>query len=276
MCFGQTHRTRIRFLDRSKRGEPLQIKILPDKSSLSRAAAEHAANSLRSLLREKTSVRLIAATGASQFEFLEALTSAPDIDWPRIEVFHLDEYVGLPITHPASFRKYLYERLVNKVGVKQFHPLNGESDAQAVKEHVGRELLAAPVDLAFVGIGENGHLAFNDPPADFDTDEPYLIVSLDQACRQQQVNEGWFPSLEAVPAKAISMSIRQILRSKEIIAIVPDARKAAAVKACLAGPIDPAAPASALRRHAHVSVYLDKDSAALLGPNAATQFGSAQ
>lgn len=254
----------------------MQIKILPDKGSLSRAAAEHAANSLRSLLREKTAVRLVAATGASQLEFLEALTSAPGIDWSRIEVFHLDEYVGLPITHPASFRKYLYERLVNKVGVQQFHPLNGESEAEVVREQVGRALLSAPVDLAFVGIGENGHLAFNDPPADFDTDEPYLIVSLDQACRQQQVNEGWFPSLDQVPPQAISMSIRQILRAKEIIAVVPDARKAAAVMACVAGPIDPAAPASALRRHAHVTVFLDQDSAALLGPQSTAQFGSAK
>jgi len=252
----------------------LQIKILRDKSSLSRAAAEHAANSLRSLLGEETAVRLVAATGASQLEFLEALCSASDIDWSRVELFHLDEYVGLPVAHPASFRKYLYERLVNKTGIKRFHPLNGESAPQAVAEEVGREILSGPVDLAFVGIGENGHLAFNDPPADFETDEPYLIVTLDQPCRQQQVNEGWFATLEEVPARAISMSVRQILRAKEIIAVVPDKRKAAAVKACFAGAISPEQPASALRKHAQATVYLDLESASDLGPQTAAQFGA--
>jgi glucosamine-6-phosphate deaminase len=252
----------------------LQIKILRDKSSLSRAAAEHAANSLRSLLGEKTAVRLVAATGASQLEFLEALCSAADIDWSRVELFHLDEYVGLPAAHPASFRKYLYERLVNKTGIKRFHPLDGEFAPEAVVKEVGREILSAPVDLAFVGIGENGHLAFNDPPADFESDEPYLIVTLDQACRQQQVNEGWFASLEQVPAKAISMSVQQILRAKEIIAVVPDQRKAAAVQACFAGAISPEQPASALRKHSQVTVYLDLESASDLGPQTAAQFGA--
>ena len=252
----------------------MQIRILRDKGLLSRAAAEHAANSLRSLLREKTNVRLVAATGASQLEFLETLTSASDIDWPRVEVFHLDEYVGLPVTHPASFRNYLYERLVHKTGVRRFHPLNGESDPEAVASEVGRELLAAPTDLTFVGIGENGHLAFNDPPADFETDEPYLVVSLDQACRRQQVNEGWFATLDDVPAKAISMSVRQILCAKEIIAVVPDARKAAAVKACFEGAISPLAPASALRKHLHVTVYLDRESASGLSPQTVAHFGA--
>jgi len=252
----------------------LQIKILPDKSSLSRAAAEHAARSLRSLLREKTTVRVVAATGASQLEFLEALTSAPDIEWSRLDVFHLDEYVGLPVTHPASFRKYLYERLVHKAGIQRFHPLNGESNPEAVAKEVGRELLSAPIDLTFVGIGENGHLAFNDPPADFETDEPYVVVTLDQACRQQQVNESWFANLEDVPAKAISMSVRQILRAKEIVAVVPEGRKAAAVKACFEGAISPQAPASALRKHLHVTVYLDRGSASQLSSQTAAQFGA--
>ena len=251
----------------------MRIKILADRSSLSRAAAEHAADSLRSLLHEKTAVRLVAATGASQFEFLEALTSSPDIDWSRLEVFHLDEYVGLPVSHPASFRKYLYERLVHKTGIKRFHPLDGEAEPAAVAKAVGRELLSAPVDLAFVGIGENGHLAFNYPPANFDTEEPYLVVSLDQACRQQQLNEGWFASLADVPARAISMSVRQILRSKEIIAVVPDARKASAVKACFAGEVNPLAPASILRTHSNATVYLDNESASLLSPRAAAQLG---
>ena len=254
----------------------MQIKIFSDKDLLSRAAANHAADSLRSLLREKTVVRLVAATGASQFEFLDALTSAADIDWSRLEVFHLDEYVGLPITHPASFRKYLLERLIHKTGIKKFHALDGELDPQGVIQDVGRELLASSVDLAFVGIGENGHLAFNDPPADFDTDEPYLVVELDQACRRQQLNEGWFANLDAVPRKAISMSVRQILRAKEIIAVVPDARKATAVRDCLQGEISPLAPASILRRHANTSVYLDKASSSLLGHQTLARFGAVQ
>jgi glucosamine-6-phosphate deaminase len=254
----------------------VQIKVFPDKNSLSRAAARHAADSLRSLLREKSVVRLVAATGASQFEFLDALTSLPDIDWPRLEVFHLDEYVGLPITHPASFRKYLLERLIHKTGIKKFHGLNGVLDPQTVIQQVGCELLASSVDLAFVGIGENGHLAFNDPPADFATDEPYLVVELDEACRRQQLNEGWFASLDEVPRKAISMSVRQILRAKEIIAVVPDARKAPAVRACLEGEIHPAAPASILRKHPNTSIYLDKASSAFLDHQTLARFGATQ
>lgn len=254
----------------------VQIKVFPERNSLSRAAANHAADSLRSLLREKTVVRLVAATGASQFEFLDALTSMPNIDWPRLEVFHLDEYVGLPITHPASFRKYLLERLIQKTGIEKFHALNGELDPQTVIQQVGRELLACSVDLAFVGIGENAHLAFNDPPADFDTDEPYLVVELDQACRRQQLNEGWFANLDEVPRKAISMSVRQILRAKEIVAVVPDARKAPAVRDCLQGDISPLAPASILRRHPNTSVYLDQASASLLERQTLARFGAAQ
>jgi len=243
----------------------LQIKILEDKQSLGRTTAEHAARSLRVAIRDGGLARIIAATGASQFEFLEALTRAPDIDWAKVELFHLDEYVGLPITHPASFRKYLFERLIHKTGITQYHFLDGQRDPQVVVKEVGRELSSQPVDIAFVGIGENGHLAFNDPPADFQTEEPYLVVELDEACRQQQVNEGWFAKPEEVPSRAISMSVRQILRAKEIIAVVPDARKAKAVKACLEGEISPLAPASILREHPNTTIYLDRDSASLLG-----------
>lgn len=254
----------------------MQIKVLSDKDEAGRAAAQHAARLLRASLQEKTAVRLIAATGASQFEFLDQLTAMPGIEWPRVEVFHLDEYVGLPITHPASFRKYLLERLVKKTGIVRFHPLNGESDAAAAAKQVGLDLCVAPVDLAFVGIGENGHLAFNDPPADFDTEAPYIIVKLDQACRQQQVNEGWFRSLADVPREAISMSIRQILRSTEIIALVPDKRKAAAVRACFEGEISPLAPASILRTHGKTTVYLDKQSSSLLSSKTLTDFAAAR
>jgi glucosamine-6-phosphate deaminase len=203
------------------------------------------------------------ATGASQFEFLDALTGAAGIDWSRVELFHLDEYVGLPIAHPASFRKYILERIIQKTGIAKPHLLNGENDAPMVAKQVGSELAAKPVDLAFVGIGENGHLAFNDPPADFTTEEPYLVVTLDEACRRQQVNEGWFAKLEDVPTRAISMSIRQLMRSREIIAVVPEKRKATAVFACLNLAVQPERPASILREHPNVTIYLDEDSAHL-------------
>jgi glucosamine-6-phosphate deaminase len=242
----------------------LQIRILDTKQAVGKSAGQHAASSLRTALKAGRMARLVAATGVSQFEFLDELTSAPDIDWSRVELFHLDEYVGLPVTHPASFRKYLFERLIHKTGITQHHLLNGELDPKAVANQVGSELQSRPVDLAFAGIGENAHLAFNDPPADFQTTKPYLIVELDQACRQQQVNEGWFADFADVPKRAISMSIRQILSAREIIAVVPDGRKAQAVKACLEGEISPLAPASFLREHPNATIYLDKDSAALL------------
>jgi glucosamine-6-phosphate deaminase len=182
----------------------------------------------------------------------------------------LDEYVGLPFTHPASFRKYLFERLIHKTGITRYHLLDGDGDPEGTVTRIGTELQSKPVDVLFAGIGENGHLAFNDPPADFEVAEPYLIVALDEACRRQQVNEGWFSNLTDVPKKAISMSVQQILRSKEIIVVVPDTRKARAVKACLEGDISPMMPASILRTHPNVTIYLDTDSAALLSPGVQT------
>ncbi len=240
------------------------IKVFKDKHLLANAAAEQAARHIRNAMSEKETARIIAATGASQFEFLDALTAAPDIEWTRVEMFHLDEYIGLPLSHPASFRSYLLKRLINKVGITRYHLLDGESDPASVAREVGAKLASAPVDVAFVGIGENGHLAFNDPPADFDTEEPYLIVNLDEACRRQQMGEGWFANLTDVPRTALSMSVRQILKAQEIICIVPDARKALAVAACFEGEISTNAPASILRTHPRTTIYLDKDSASLL------------
>jgi glucosamine-6-phosphate deaminase len=242
----------------------MKTKTYRDKKTMSRAAAAHAAEVLRARLGNGAPARIIAATGASQFDFLDALVHEPDLDWTRVELFHLDEYVGLPLDHPASFRRYLLERLIQPAGITRYHFLDGEGDAHAVADRVGRELAAAPIDIAFVGIGENGHLAFNDPPADFETDRPYLVVTLDEACRRQQVGEGWFRSVEEVPAQAISMSVKQILKAREIVCVVPDARKAEAVKACLDGSITPMAPASILRTHANATIYLDTPSAALL------------
>lgn len=230
------------------------------------AAADHAAMLLREAIEKKGKARLIAATGAAQFEFLETLTGLPGIDWQRVVMFHLDEYIGLPPSHPASFCRFLQERLIQKTGIVHHHLLSGEQDPVELIQRTNQALFSEPIDVAFVGIGENGHLAFNDPPADFETEEPYLIVTLDEACRRQQLGEGWFRTLEDVPRRAISMSVRQILKTKQIVCIVPDARKANAVRACFDGDISPHAPASILRTHANTTVYLDKHSAALLKP----------
>lgn len=242
----------------------VNVKVFEDKLSLSKAAAENAATSIRRAIRDRGRARIVVATGTSQLDFLDELTKAVSIDWQRVEMFHLDEYIGLPITHPASFRKYLLERLIHRTGIKQYLLLDGEGDPREVARRAGEALSSAPVDIAFVGLGENGHLAFNDPPADFLTEEPYIVVNLDEACRRQQVGEGWFASISEVPLQAISMPVRQILKAKEIIAVVPDARKARAVQVCLEGEISPIAPASILRTHGAATVYLDRESASLL------------
>ena len=239
-------------------------KIFDDKAALGRAAAADAAASLRQAIAANGTARIIAATGASQFEFLGTLSADTSIDWQKVEMFHLDEYVGLPIDHPASFRRYLLERLIRKTGIPRAHLLDGEKDPQQACREVSAEIAKALIDVAFVGIGENGHLAFNDPPADFQTEEPYIVVRLDEACRRQQVGEGWFESLDKVPERALSMSIRQILKARKILCIVPDARKAPAVKACLEGRVDPMAPASILQTHPDTTIYLDRESAKLL------------
>ena len=191
--------------------------------------------------------RVIAATGNSQLGFLHRLAASTTVDWSRVELFHLDEYVGIAADHPASFRRVLHEHFVDRTGIPTFHALDGDGDLDAVRRTVGEALQRAPIDVAFVGIGENSHLAFNDPPADFETTDPYLVVTLDEACRRQQVGEGWFPTLGDVPTRALSMSIRQILAAREILVMVPDQRKAAAVAAVLTGPITPDVPASILR-----------------------------
>ena len=242
------------------------VRVFEDKLTLSKSAAEQASTSISRAILDRGRARIIVATGTSQLDFLDALTGAENIDWQRVEMFHLDEYVGLPITHPASFRKYLLERLIYRTGISQYHLLDGDRDSGEVVRRVGEALHSAPADVAFAGIGENGHLAFNDPPADFQTEDPYLVVNLDEPCRRQQVGEGWFANLSEVPRQAISMSVRQIMKAKEIIAVVPDARKAQAVKLCLEGEISPMAPASILRTHPAATLYLDSESASLLDP----------
>jgi len=242
----------------------VQLKVFETKRELGEAAARDAAKIINQAISERNVAYVIAATGASQFDFLDALRVA-QIDWSKVVFFHLDEYVGLPESHPASFRRYLQERLVSRFHPQAFHFINGEADSVYDEcRRVGQLIAQQTIDVAFVGIGENGHLAFNDPPADFDTDEPYILVSLDEACRQQQVGEGWFKSIDEVPTRAISMSIKQLLRSRAILCIVPDQRKAEAVKASVELDVNPLHPASILQIHENVRLYLDRESSSLL------------
>jgi glucosamine-6-phosphate deaminase len=244
----------------------MTIDVSPDKAELGRRAAERGARLINEAIAKNGHANVIVATGASQFDMLQNLVKA-SIPWGKVHAFHLDEYVGMPITHPASFRKYLQERFLAVLPepIGSFVPVNGETDEHSECKRLGELIAAAPIDVAFVGIGENGHLAFNDPPADFETEEAYIVVDLDEGCRRQQMGEGWFPTLEDVPAQAISMSIRQIMKSKAIIASVPDQRKAQAVKDCLVGDeVSPMAPSSILKQHPDTTVYLDEASASLL------------
>jgi glucosamine-6-phosphate deaminase len=243
----------------------VEIQILGTMEECGAAAADKAAQVLKNAIEVKGDACFIGATGASQFEFLNALTVKTSIDWKRTIMYHLDEYIGLSEDHPASFRRYLRERLIDRINPGKVNLIRGDADDPHVEcRRLSQFISQETVDVAFVGIGENGHLAFNDPPADFDTEEPYIVVQLDEACRKQQLGEGWFASLEDVPSGAISMSIQQIMKSQAIICTVPDKRKAKAVRECLEGEISPWHPASILRRHTNVFLYLDKDSASLL------------
>lgn len=240
--------------------------IADDKLQLGTRAAGDGAALIRRALADRGEANIIVATGASQFEMLLALAAAADIDWSKVTAFHLDEYVGLPITHPASFRLYLWQRFVSQLPLPPaaFHYIDAEGDCEATCRELGRLISGRTIDVAFIGIGENGHLAFNDPPADFETHRPYVVVDLDEACRRQQVGEGWFETLDDVPTRAISMSVSRIMSAEAIVCTVPDARKARAVRDATEGPVTPDVPASILQRHARATLYLDKDSAGLL------------
>jgi glucosamine-6-phosphate deaminase len=244
----------------------MRVIVSDSKLDMAKRAAADGAQLLRAALNTRGSANVIVATGASQFEMLDALVHEPDINWHRVSVFHLDEYVGLPITHPASFRLYLWKRFHARLPLPPaaFHFVNAEADPHAECARLSALIKAHPIDVAFVGIGENGHLAFNDPPADFETEKPYIVVNLDDACRRQQLGEGWFPTFESVPTQAISMSIRQITKSAAIICTVPDERKAQAVKGAVEGPVTNTVPASILQRHANATVYLDPPAASTL------------
>ena len=240
----------------------MKLHIFESKVEMGIAAAEKAAIHLREAIASRDEANLVLATGASQFEMLASLVTQP-ISWSKVTVFHLDEYIGLSSEHPASFRRYLHERFEENVPeLRAFHYVNGEAeDPEAECERLGALIRDRTVDLACIGIGENGHLAFNDPPADFETADPYIVVDLNRRCREQQLGEGWFSTLEEVPTRAISMSIQQIMESEAIVCTVPDARKAEAVQLALEGPITPDLPASILRRHPECDMYFDEPAA---------------
>jgi glucosamine-6-phosphate deaminase len=235
----------------------MQIVVKQNRIELGHYTATEAGKFLRHRLAQKPECNMVIATGSSQFEVLESLVAEREIDWSRVNGFHLDEYLGIDRNHPASFCGYLAERFVNRVPLKSFYYLDGTQPAEELRKTASARIAGCKIDLMLCGIGENGHLAFNDPPANFKTREPYLIVELDHACRMQQVGEGWFESLEAVPTQAISMSIAQILTADKILCSVPDERKAVAVKNTVEQPISPDVPASALRQHSDVTLVLD-------------------
>ena len=244
--------------------KPLNGIIRENAHALGQLAGRKAAECINYAIALRGQANVVLATGASQFETIKTLVGQ-DIDWSRVVMFHLDEYIGLPASSPASFRKYLKERFIDKVGdLKAVHLIDGENDAIEECRRLSAIIREHPIDLALVGIGENAHLAFNDPPADFETGDPFIVVDLDEECRRQQLNEGWFASLDDVPQQAISMSVKQICDAKQIICSVPDSRKAQAVKNCLENPVTNEVPASILQLHPECAYYLDRASAALL------------
>ena len=244
----------------------MQKSIYKTKEEMAAAAAEHAAAVIKNATEDKAEANIILATGTSQIDMFENLVQAGGIEWSKVTMFHLDEYIGLGADHPASFRKYLKERFVDKVGsLGAAHFVSGDADnAQQECRRLADIIARHPIDVALIGIGENGHLAFNDPPANFETQEAFIIVELDERCRKQQLGEGWFETLEQVPSRAISMSIRQIMKSACLIVSVPEKRKAEAVKNSLEGPVTNMCPASILQQHNNCKIFLDEDAASLL------------
>lgn len=237
----------------------IHIDIADNAAELGKRAAKKIAALLNDAIREKGSARMILSTGASQFETLEALVKE-DVDWTKVEMFHLDEYVGLDESHPASFRKYLKERFVSKVRLKAAWFVENEE----CLDNLTKELRRDRIDVGVIGIGENGHVAFNDPPADFDTDAAYKVVTLDTRCRMQQVGEGWFGSIDEVPEKAITMCVRQILSAEHIVSSVPHSVKAEAIYNTITKPVNPAVPATILKTHPDWNLFIDRKSASKL------------
>jgi glucosamine-6-phosphate deaminase len=241
----------------------MKVKIFENPVELGETAAKYCSEIINDAIINKGKARIILATGASQFDTIKALIES-NIDWSKVEMFHLDEYIGLPESHPASFRKYLKERFLNKVNLKQAYMVDGENDPEKVIEYLTSEIRKEPIDLGLIGIGENAHIAFNDPPADFDTKEAYICVVLDDACKQQQVREGWFPTVDDVPKRAISMTVHQIMQCRHIVSCVPYSVKAKAIKDTIENKLTNMVPATMLKEHSDIVLYLDKDSASLI------------
>ena len=242
----------------------MKIHVDSTAEQMGNRAAQETARRIRAAVQANGVCRILLSTGASQFEMLDALTKMEDIPWNQVVMFHLDEYVGMPMTHPASFRKYLKERFIDKVHPGAYFFVNGEGDIQKNIETLTQEIRKAPIDVALVGIGENGHIAFNDPPADFETHEAYIVVNLDERCKKQQLGEGWFATMADVPNQAISMTVYQIMQSKAILSVVPGLRKAQAIQNTLEAPqVTNRIPATKLREHSDWELFLDSDSASL-------------
>ena len=241
------------------------INISNDAEELGSRAAKAAAAKLNEALVQYGEARLLVSTGSSQFETLQSLLNEK-VEWEKIEVFHLDEYIGLTQNHPASFRKYLYERFINHLKIKRFHSVDVEGNIEQTIKILTNNLKQKPVDLGLIGIGVNGHIAFNDPPADFETHDSYITVDLDEQCRLQQVNEGWFKNLDEVPSKAVSMTPWQIMQCRTIISCVPHKVKATAVKNTLINNVTNIVPATILKLHDDFNLYLDKNSASEIIP----------
>jgi glucosamine-6-phosphate deaminase len=253
----------------------MRVHVLESPELLGQVAALHAAQLLQERIRENGEARIVLSTGASQFEFFKALVNM-DVDWSKVEMFHLDEYVGLPESHPASFRAYLKTRFVAESSLKKAYYIDGENEIEENIRRLNEEIRKKRIDVAMIGIGENAHIAFNDPPADFETQEPYIIVKLDEACKKQQVREGWFDSVAAVPDQAITMSVHQIMQSEFIISCVPHRVKAEAIRSTLQEPVNPAIPSTVLRSHHDWTLYLDTDSSSALKDFLYRWFGNAQ
>jgi glucosamine-6-phosphate deaminase len=244
----------------------IKLQIHANKKAAGEAAARAAAEALRQLDHSESGIGVVFATGASQLETLHALTSIPGLPWRKIQGFHLDEYLGMDEDHPASFRRYLRENLTRRVPMGEFFEIDGSSaDPDQVRREYVQKLWAADPQLCLLGIGENGHLAFNDPAeANFNDPDAMKVVTLDAECREQQLAEGWFKSLEEVPERALTLTISTLLKIPKLIVSVPGPRKAQSVRRTLEEPISTACPATILRTHPDVTLYLDRDSAAQL------------
>jgi glucosamine-6-phosphate deaminase len=253
-------------MSRDFTADALSVRVFDDVQSLAAAAATDAARAIRTAVDDRGEANVMLATGNSQLVFLAALIEHTEVDWTRVTAFHMDEYVDLPPTHSASFQRYMREKVAATIPVKEFHYLTGDTgDAQAEADRYGALLAAHPLDLCVCGIGENGHLAFNDPPvADFDDPADVKIVTLEPASRRQQVAEGHFAAIADVPIRAITVTIPALVRARRLLAIVPETRKAIPVRDALTGPIATSCPASYLRRQSHATLYLDAGSASLL------------